>query len=519
MSDAPGTQPHAGVSRRFLLSAAGTLGVAAALSACSVQTSSKSTPTKVPASSLALPASGAKLPAKPTTVKFLNGGPGPKTFFFRDFLQAYKKQHPTITVQYDELPNNKIAEVLPLQLRSGEVADLFLVVGVPLSELVTSGRLAPLEEVIPDFAEWRKAFPFGTLTPGVQIFDGKTYAVTPSSDRRSTLMLYNKAYLRDAGYDPSTTPLSYDDFRAAAKKITQAGKGKYYGVILPGVFQGVLLDLAQLAGAHVGPDGLDWTTGTYNYHDDGMLALIDLLEALKADGSLFPGFASLKDEQSRARMAQGAAGMTLSGPWNFPVWKEQNPDFDYGVAQHPTPNGGGGSVGYAVGGSNQFAVYAGASDDHKAIAGDLLYYLGTEAGQRSWDKLTGAADPAWSQQAMDDILAGDELDEPNKAALQLFDKTVRLLPSPLVRNPETEQVQKALKAVKPNLGQIVQGVLTGQVPDARKALKKLSDKSEQALDKAIATAAKQGAKVSRDDWTFPQWDQSKDFTEADYKAL
>ena len=511
------------ISRRQLVKGVGGLSVGAALSACSVSTSdSKSTPRK-PSFDFDLPDTGAKLPSGPAKIRWLNGGPGPKTYFFNDFLAAYKKKHPNITVHYDELPNNKIAEVLPIQLRSGDVADVFLVVNVPMSELVSAGRLAALDDVIPDFAEWKKSFPFGTLTSGVQVFGGKTYAITPSSDRRSTLLLYNTEYLQKAGYDPAAKPLTWDEFRAAAKKVTQQGNGDYYGLILPGVFQGVVFDLAQVAGVQLtqgrtqSGNGIDWRTGEFNYHADGMVALLELLKAIKADGSLFPGFASLKDEQSRARFAQGAAGMTLSGPWNFPVWKEQNPTFKYGVSRLPGPADA--HLAYSVGGSNQFAVYAGAGAEQKAIAGDMLYYLGTESGQRAWDRLTGAADPAWSPRAMRDILASNVIDAPNRAALKIFDGTVRLAPSPLVRNPDSEQVQLAFKAPKPNLGQVVQGVLTGQLTDVGKALRDLSDRSERALDQAIAKARAKGADVSRDDWKFANWDPAKDYTDADYQAL
>lgn len=508
------------ISRRGLLAGLGGLGVGAALTGCSVSTSDGTTGTKTTSFDFEIPDTGAKLPAGATTVRWLNGGPGPKTYFFKDFLAAYKKKHPNISVQYDELPNNKIAEVLPIQLRSGDVADVFLVIDVPLSELVASGRLAALDDVIPNFAEWKKSFPFGTLTPGVQVFDGKTYAITPSSDRRSTLLLYNTEHMNKAGYDPAAKPFTWDEFRAAAKKITEQGAGNYYGLILPQVFQGVVYDLAQLAGVHLADvrgDGLDWTTGQFNYHHEGMVALMELLKALKADGSLFPGFASLKDEQARARMAEGAAGMILSGPWNFPVWKEQNPNFKYGVARLPGPAGG--FVAYSVGGSNQFAVYANAPADHKAIAGDMLYFLGTPSGQRAWNRLTGAADPAWSPEAMKDILGSDVIDAPNRAALKIFDETVRLAPSPLVRNPDNEKVELALKAPKPNLGQVVQGILTGQLTDIPKALRDLSDRSEKALDDAIAAAKAKGANVSRDDWKFSNWDRAKDYTDADYKKL
>jgi multiple sugar transport system substrate-binding protein len=55
--------------------------------------------------------------------------------------------------------------------------------------------------------------------------------------------------------------------------------------------------------------------------------------------------------------------------------------------------------------------------------------------------------------------------------------------------------------------------------DPKAALKDLQDRSEAELARAIKAAQAKGAKVSRDDWKFPNWDPAKDYTEDDYKAL
>lgn len=515
------------VGRRSFLKGVGALGAGLALAGCDVSTSSgEDTGDAAPSFDIELPDTGAELPTEDMTIRWLNGGPGPKTYFFTEFNKAYHKAHPNITVQYDELPNPKIGEVLPLQLRNGDVADVFLVINVPMGELVASGRLAALDDVIPDFDEWVEGFPFGMLAPGVQQFDGKTYAVTPSSDRRTTLMLYNTEYMEAAGFDPANETLSWDDFRDAAKKITQQGGDDYYGLMLPDKFQGVMLDVAQLSGARLGDSvgqtgaGLDWQTGTYNFHADQVVEFVELLQAMLADGSIVPGWASRKDQEARASMAQGEAGMILSGPWNFPVWNNQNPDFRYGVSRHPAQDPSAPAFAtYAVGGSNQFAVYADAPADHKAVAGDMLYYLGTESGQRAWNRLTGAADPAWSPDAMKDVLESDVLDKSNRTALTMFDETVRLAPSAMMRNADAQVVELEFKAAKPNLAEVVQGVMLGELRDAASALKDLSDRSEKALDDAIKAAQSKGARVSRDDWAFANWDVSKDYGQAEYDSL
>lgn len=65
----------------------------------------------------------------------------------------------------------------------------------------------------------------------------------------------------------------------------------------------------------------------------------------------------------------------------------------------------------------------------------------------------------------------------------------------------------------------MQGIYTGQLGDAKKAMQDLTDRSDKELDRAIKAAQAKGAKVSRDDYVFPNWDPTKDYTEADYAAL
>ncbi len=43
--------------------------------------------------------------------------------------------------------------------------------------------------------------------------------------------------------------------------------------------------------------------------------------------------------------------------------------------------------------------------------------------------------------------------------------------------------------------------------------------SDKELDRAIKAAQAKGAKASRDDLAFPNWDPQKDYTDADYAAL
>lgn len=511
------------LSRRRLLSAAPATGVAALLASCQVQTAPEKSHTPgTGQDALTIPKSRADLPTRDVTVRWMSGGPGAKSQFFEAFVPAYHRAHPHLTIAYDELPNDKIAEVLPIQLRNGKADDIFQTIGVTLSQLVAAGKVAPLDDIVPDFAAWKKRIPFGVLVPGSNQFHGKTYALPPSSARVcGTLLIYNSELMHKAGHDPSESPLTWKQFRAVAKRITKQGDGHAYGLLLsgqPGRLSNIVGDLAQLAGAPGG--GFNWRTGEYDYAHEAIIGVIDLLRAMLNDGSIIPGWVSQTEQQARAKMPQGSGGMMLQGAWNFPVWRDQAPDFDYGVARQPTPGDRSPvPLTYAVGGGNGYSVFAKAPDAHQTVAGDLLHYLGTEAGQTTWARLDGAADPAWSPSALEAARTSSQLSEQDRATFELYDELMRLEPSPLVRNPENARVELELPPVHPDLGEVVQGLLTGQVPDAKKALTDLNHRQERALDQAIEKAKAKGARVSREDWKFPNWDPEKDFTERDYRHV
>jgi multiple sugar transport system substrate-binding protein len=466
--------------------------------------------------------SGAKLPTDKVNFRWVDSG-DQKAVFLKQYFALYQQAHPNITIQYDPLPWNEIGKVVPLGVQNGNAHDVFQVpLNVPGPQAVTEGWVAPLDDLIPNFQEWKKAFPNGAFASGITDFNGKTYTIPLTSNQRySTLILYNSEIMQKAGYDPSAKPLTWDEFRAAAKKITQQGAGKYYGLIIGGNQTNQWSDFVGSLGRMAGAPGsggdnitnnIDYRTGEYTFTTDAYLGALDLLLALKGDGSIFPGSNALTAPQARSQMPQGAAGMILQGPWNVPQWKREAPNFKFGVGSQPVPNTGTPlPLSYGPGGSNLLWVYA--KSPNKAIAADIFSYLGTEQGQTAWGTISDGADapifPSASKNA--------KLDPEAQQAQQLFIQQMRLRPDPAVRNPDVSLVDLELKTLTPNFGQVLQGLYTGQIKDPKAAMQDLKDRTEKELDRAIKAAQAKGAKVSRDDWKFPNWDPTKDFTEADYK--
>jgi multiple sugar transport system substrate-binding protein len=486
-------------------------------SAASATKAAGGTPGAAGTPAIELPNIGIKLPTDKLNFHWVMSGPGPKTDFFKPYFAAYQQAHSNITIQLDELPWPEIGKVVPLGVQNGNAPDVFQIPqNVTAGQAVAEGWVRPLDDIMPNFQQWKAAFPDGSFLDGVHIFNGKTYTFPfVTGQRYGTLLLYNQQHIQQAGLDLKTKPITWDEYRAAAKELTQQGAGKYYGVIIEGAqtanWGTDVSNLAEMAGAAGGE--FNWKTGQYNYTSDQFMAAIELLLALKADNSVFPGSLSLNAQQARSRFTTGVAGMMLQGPWNIATWQKTVPDFDFEVASQPVPNSGT-PLPLSYGPAGGF-VWVYAKTKYPEVAADLIYYIGTEQGQAAYAARSGGAEPMVFAQA--NQVAG--LDPRVLYVNQLFAKQMRLAPSPNVRNPDIAQVDLETKGVTPNFGQVVQGVFTGQLGDPKAAMQDLQDRMTKERERSIKAAQAKGAKVSLDDYKFPNWDPTKDYTQADYDAL
>ena len=472
---------------------------------------------------VSVPDSGAELPTENVTLRWVDSG-DQKAVFWREFFAAYEQAHPNITIEYDPLPWTEIAQVVPLGIRNGTAHDVFQ---LPLSlsgvEAVQEGWVQPLDEHIPNFAEWKAKFPPGVFLPGITDFNGKTYGLPITSAKRyTTLLLYNVDYLQRAGYDPASEPLTWSTFREAAKKVTEQGNGAYYGFIIGGNqlprWANAVRDLARMAGA-VGGSGnqitsdINFLTGEYNFSTEEYIAAVELLLAMRDDGSVFPGTVSLNAPQSRGFMPQGASGMILQGSWNIPTWERENPDFNFGVSPLPRPDDREPMpLTISEGGTDVLWLYA--ESNVEAVAGDIFHYIGSLEGQTAWANVIAGDSPILPE-AIEDA----DLSPRARQAVEIFNRQVRVGPNPLVRNPETSEVALELRTPEPSFAQVVQGLYTGQLTDVRAEMESLQERYTAELERAIAVAQERGANVSRDDWVFPNWNPEVDYGIEDYEAL
>jgi multiple sugar transport system substrate-binding protein len=212
-------------------------------------------------------------------------------------------------------------------------------------------------------------------------------------------------------------------------------------------------------------------------------------------------------------MPQGVAGMIFEGEFTLPIWVRDNPDFDFGVSPIPTQTATVTPLGYQNTGTNHQWVYA--KSKYPEVAAEIFRYLGTKEGQTAFVNITGGSDPS----IFTDVNENAQVDPRMRTVYGIYEKYMRLCPDVRIRNPETSQIFLRIQKPTPSLGEVIQGIYTGQLDDSKAAMQDLKDRSERALDDAIAEAQADGVTVSRDDYVFPNWDPTRDYLEADYAEL
>lgn len=467
---------------------------------------------------------GDGLPAADGPFRWLDSG-DTKGIFLKEAIPAYGAARGIETV-YDGLPWNEIATVVPLGIRNGTAPDTFaLPLNMEPSVAIAEGWVQPYDDYIPDFEAWKAAFPNGAFVEGINVFGGKTYGFPFSAERRfNNALLFNQDLMNEAGYDHinKDRALTFDEMRDAAQKITAAGTpGFIIGGNQIGRWSDTATMLAQRGGAKVGARGLvqgmDLTTGEFVFGSDEFVAGVELLLALNADGSVFPGALTINAPQAREFITQGAAGMIVQGPWNIPIWEAKAPGFNFGVSPGPAPDEAHLeqtiSVMQLPNSGNM--MWLNAKAKNPAYAGDFFRWLGSLDGQVPYANVASCADPAIFPETVE--LA--DLSERAKWMLQMAEKYVRISPNPFVRNPDLAKVAAAYVEPTPNLAQAIQGLFAGQLSGVRETLTAASDARNKALDEAIAKAKADGANVSRDDFVFANWDPAQDYTNDDYAAL
>lgn len=297
-----------------------------------------------------------------TTIVFQHQFSDSESAEIKTLVDAYEKANPDVTIKLVRDNDSSYYDKLVTQITAGKGPDIVRLEPPKVSQYITSGWLAPLDDVVT--ADNKDDFFANTIDAATK--DGVVYAVPQDV---STLALYYRTDMFEvAGI--SSPPATWEELVKDAKALTQ---GDDYGI---GLFGGwgayEFYPWLWQSGAEVlNPEG---TEAIFN-SDDAVRAL-QLWVDLQAS-SMPPGMATAAEDDVRGPFSNGNLAMFTSGPYMTSILDAEDIDGLWAVAPLPA-----GKVAASVLGGMDLAVLN--NSKNQDAAKKFLSWLMTDEIQTQW---------------------------------------------------------------------------------------------------------------------------------------
>jgi multiple sugar transport system substrate-binding protein len=272
-------------------------------------------------------------------------------------IPRFQRQYPRIRVRAVAVPYDSLHQKLITATAGGTLPDVVRSDIIWVPELAKLGVLVPLDRQMRDFKKLAKlTFP-GALS--TNRWNGRYYGLPLDTNTR--VQMYNQAALDAAGIQqpPKTfAALRTMAARLKAKDIYAFADGGTSGwSVLPWIWS---------AGGRLTNASLTRATGHLNSAASvrGVQLLVDLHRQGAARFGNVDGGLATSDG-----LAQGKFATILDGPWMFPIFQGQYPNFRLRTAR--VPSGPGGSIS-VVGGED---IVMTSSSKHKGQAASFIRFM------------------------------------------------------------------------------------------------------------------------------------------------
>ena len=294
-----------------------------------------------------------------------------------------KAEGKNVEIVMVEVGFGEIPDKFAVGLTTGDVPDILDLDLVLAPKFASMGAFMDITELV-EQAGLRDDFNPKFLDLG--IWDDKIYMIPFSAD--VSAMFYNKETFRQAGLDPDTPIETWDDFRAAAVAIAEAGlKTKDGRPVYAWVKDGTD------AGAQMFCDmPFVWTSGGGWLNDKGEVifespetveAMQWMSDLIHKDNATPPNLAAIGWDDKMNMFYDGQACMICTGSYAIAEAQERAPDLDFGMFLFPHPVGKGGPSSF-IGGD---LIGIPKDSKHPEAAWDfILYTMSEEIQVEIWAK-------------------------------------------------------------------------------------------------------------------------------------
>ena len=235
-----------------------------------------------------------------TTLVFQHQFSDSESAEIQELVTTYESENPGVTIKLARDNDSSYYDKLVTQITAGQGPDIVRLEPPKVSQYITSGWLAPLDDVVTDAN--KSDFFANTIEAASK--DGHVYAVP--QDVSTLALFYRTDMFESAGL--SGPPSTWEEVVADAKALTKDGN---YGI---GLFGGW--------GAYEFYPWL-WQSGAEVLNDDGTEVVFDSADAVRAlqlwvdlqASAMPPGMATAGEDDVRGPFSNGNLAMFTSGPY------------------------------------------------------------------------------------------------------------------------------------------------------------------------------------------------------------
>jgi multiple sugar transport system substrate-binding protein len=310
----------------------------------------------------------------PTEIAVWNGFTDASATNFAALIDRYNKDHPDVRVTQLMTSNDLVLQKVLTAVRGGSPPDVAYMYGSWAPNIAEIPTVTDLSGHVSEPGwNWDDFYPAERAAATV---GDKIVGVPALVDNLA--VVYNKTLFAEAGIAPPTKDWTWDDFRAAAAKLTNS-KGQYGTLISGDASEDTVWHyLPMLWGA--GGDVLspDNQRAVFN-SAAGVRALTTLQQMAVTDKSIY---VDATNANGVNLMNSGKIGMLVTGPWDLPSFT----DIEYGVQVLPAyPDGAGHQT---ISGPDNWVIFNNGSERQKAAL-DFVKWVTAAPQVQSTSAATG----------------------------------------------------------------------------------------------------------------------------------
>ena len=233
---------------------------------------------------------------------------------FRSVIAAWEAAHPEIKLNQNVLANAEYKTQIATLAGANDLPDVFLLQGMNTIAWAEAGLVLDMSDIIkasPYYADYNSAFFAPFTTP-----DGKIYGLPALTGGTCTVVIYDKAMWKEAGYD--AFPTTWAEVEKAAEYFEAQGIDTIaFGN--GGQWQMNSDFVSTLGNRYTGPEwfsSLIAKTGA-KFTDEAFVAALTETQRLFKDTKIFnEDFNAVTNEDAREYYISGDAAAFIGGNWD-----------------------------------------------------------------------------------------------------------------------------------------------------------------------------------------------------------